>query len=104
YIVEACLRTVVDSQMLSDVPLGSFLSGGIDSSLITALMRNTTEDVRTFSIGFEDNRFNEASHARRVAAHLQTRHTEFLVTEADALAVVPDLPRIYDEPFADSSQ
>ncbi len=102
--LETCLRTVVQSQMLSDVPLGSFLSGGIDSSLVTALMRNVTEDVRTFSIGFEDARLDEASHARRVAQHLQTRHTEFLVTEADALAVVPDIPRIYDEPFADSSQ
>lgn len=102
--VERCLGEVVASQMLSDVPLGCFLSGGIDSSLVAALMRRASEDVRSFSIGFEAGHFDEASHAREVAARLGTRHTEFVVTEADALAVVPDLPRIYDEPFADSSQ
>lgn len=101
---ESCLTEVVRSQMLSDVPLGCFLSGGIDSSLIAALMARVAGDVRTFAIGFEDPRFNEAPHARAVADHLGTRHTEFTVTEADALRVVSELPQVYDEPFADSSQ
>jgi asparagine synthase (glutamine-hydrolysing) len=103
--VEACLQEVVSSQMLSDVPLGCFLSGGIDSSLIASLMQRVSgRKIRTFSIGFEDARFNEAGHARRVAEHLGTEHTEFIITERDALSVVPDLPKIYDEPFADASQ
>ncbi len=102
--VEHCLGNAVRSQMLSDVPLGCFLSGGVNSSLVTALMRQNSNYVRSFSIGFEAKQFNEASHAREVATHLGTRHTEFVVTEADALAVVPELPRIYDEPFANSSQ
>lgn len=103
--VETCLSDVVASQMLSDVPLGCFLSGGIDSSLTAALMTKVTNrPVRTFSIGFDDARFNEAPHARHVAEHLGTCHTEFIATESDALAVIPDLPAIYDEPFADPSQ
>jgi asparagine synthase (glutamine-hydrolysing) len=103
--VEACLRDVVSSQMLSDVPLGCFLSGGVDSSLVAALMQSASRrKIRTFSIGFEDTRFNEAEYARRVATHLGAEHTEFILTERDALLVVPDLPKIYDEPFADSSQ
>jgi asparagine synthase (glutamine-hydrolysing) len=103
--VEACLAEVVASQMLSDVPLGCFLSGGIDSSLTAALMTKAARGpVRTYAIGFEDARFNEAPHARRVAAHLGTEHTEFTVTEAEALGLVDDLPQIYDEPFADPSQ
>jgi asparagine synthase (glutamine-hydrolysing) len=103
--VEACLKDVISSHMLSDVPLGCFLSGGIDSSLVAALMQSVSQrKIRTFSIGFEDARFNEADHARRVAAHLGTEHAEFIVTEADALSAVPDLPSIYSEPFADPSQ
>ncbi len=103
--LEACLSSVVHAQMLSDVPIGSFLSGGVDSSLITALMQaGSRKSIKTFSIGFEDERFNEAPHARRVAEHLGTNHTEFIVTEADALALVPDLSSIYDEPFADPSK
>jgi len=102
---EACLSEVVQSQMLSDVPIGCFLSGGIDSSLVAAMMqRAAAQPVRSFSIGFESARFDESAHARLVARHLGTRHTEFVLTEADALAVIPDLPQIYDEPFADSSQ
>jgi asparagine synthase (glutamine-hydrolysing) len=103
--LERVLGRVVASQMLSDVPLGAFLSGGIDSSLVTALMqKHSAQPVRTFSIGFAEARFNEADHARAVARHLGTDHTEFTVTEAEALAVVPELPRIFDEPFADPSQ
>ncbi|MBJ7533226.1 asparagine synthase (glutamine-hydrolyzing) [Rhodomicrobium vannielii ATCC 17100] len=103
--VEACLADVVRSQMLSDVPLGCFLSGGIDSSLTAALMTRAAKgQVRTYAIGFEDARFNEAPHARRVAEHLGTAHTEFTLTEADALSVISELPTIYDEPFADPSQ
>ena len=103
--VESCLKEVVASQMLSDVPLGCFLSGGIDSSLVAALMQGVSrQKIRTFTMGFHDERFNEADYARQVAAHLGTEHTEFIVTEADALSVASDLPKIYDEPFADPSQ
>ncbi len=103
--IEALLIDVIGEQMLSDVPLGCFLSGGIDSSLVASLMQSQTDTrIRTFSIGFDDVRFNEAPMAARVATLLNTDHTEFIVSEDDALEVVKDLPRIYDEPFADSSQ
>lgn len=103
--VEAQLGDAVELCLESDVPLGALLSGGIDSSLVTALMVKRAPDrVRTFSIGFTPGRFDEAPHAAAVAQHLGTEHTELYVTENDALAVVEDLPRLYDEPFADSSQ
>ncbi|WP_417525537.1 asparagine synthase (glutamine-hydrolyzing) [Marinovum sp.] len=103
--LEQVLEEVVSDQMISDVPLGCFLSGGVDSSLVASLMQaGSDRQVRSFSIGFEDARFNEAPHAAAVAEHLGTEHTEFILKEADALAIVADLPRIYDEPFADSSQ
>lgn len=103
--LETGLRTAVRRQMVADVPLGAFLSGGIDSSLITALMQaQSSRPVRTFTVGFENPAFNEAPFAAAVARHLGTNHTELMVTEREAREVIPRLPDLYDEPFADSSQ
>ena len=103
--VEAALTASIRQQMVADVPVGAFLSGGVDSSLVVALMqRQSSQPVRSFSIGFWEKEFNEAPYAKAVADHLGTRHTELIVTPQHALDIVPQLPELYDEPFGDSSQ
>jgi len=102
--LESILKESFKLRMVADVPVGMFLSGGIDSSLVTALLQNQyNHSLKTFTIGFEDKKRNEAEYAKKIAQHLGTDHTELYCTEQDAINIIPQLADIYDEPFGDSS-
>lgn len=104
-LLEHTLSEAVSDQAIADVPLGAFLSGGVDSSLVAALLQQqSSRPLRTFTIGFDEAGFNEAPYARAVAAHLSTDHAEIFLSSSDARTLIPQLPKLYSEPFADSSQ
>jgi len=104
-VLEGLMRSAVSRRMIADVPLGAFLSGGVDSSAVVALMQEAgTQPVKTFSIGFDEEGFNEAEHAAAVARHLGTDHSELVLTPAECRDVIPMLPGMFAEPFADPSQ
>jgi asparagine synthase (glutamine-hydrolysing) len=103
--LEDVLTRAIEGQRVADVPLGALLSGGVDSSAVVALMQaRASRPVRTFTIGFAEQDYNEAAHAAAVARHLGTEHTEMTLSAKDALRLIPGIPQVYDEPFADSSQ
>lgn len=103
--LERLLKASIQDQMMADVPVGAFLSAGIDSSTVVALMQSLYPDkVKTFTIGMQDEKYNEAIYAKEIAEHLGTEHTELYITEEDAKGVIPKIPFIFGEPFADSSQ
>jgi asparagine synthase (glutamine-hydrolysing) len=103
--LEKLMKNAVQSQMIGDVPLGAFLSGGYDSSMVVAIMQAISQDpIQTFTLGFKDSRYNEAEHAKAVAASIGTRHHELYIDDSEILSVIPHIARHWSEPFADSSQ
>ena len=102
---EKILIDSIKSQLISDVPLGTFLSGGIDSSLVsTLLQKNLSKKIKTFTIGFEEQNYDESKYAKKIANYIGTDHNELILSQKEALNIIPSLSKVYDEPFADSSQ